>query len=100
MDSAKKDLVALGLSDKEIESLLSKEQAPVSEPTPTQKLISDAMGIFYELKDGKKSSTERRILKEKMNEMLSKSPKIKYIFDNIQDINKELGDNIKKRGDC
>jgi hypothetical protein len=58
------------------------------------------MGIFYELKDGKKSSTERRILKEKMNEMLSKSPKIKYIFDNIQDINKELGDNIKKRGDC
>jgi hypothetical protein len=76
------------------------ELVKASEPTPTQKLISDAMGIFYELKDGKKSSTERRILKEKMNEMLSKSPKIKYIFDNIQDINKELGDNIKKRGDC
>jgi hypothetical protein len=92
----KTEIAYLGKS----ESLLSKEQAPVSEPTPTQKLISDAMGIFYELKDGKKSSTERRILKEKMNEMLSKSPKIKYIFDNIQDINKELGDNIKKRGDC
>ena len=56
--------------------------------------------MLYKIKDGSTTTPERRFLKEKMNEILSKNPKIKYIFDNIKEINKQLGDKITKKGDC
>lgn len=75
-----------------------------AQPTANQKLISDAIDITKEIANPKTNAPERKLLKEKMNEMLSTNPKIKYIFDNIEKIEKELSanlkDDFKKKGDC
>ena len=75
-----------------------------AEPTANQKLISDAIDITKQIANPKTNAPERKLLKEKMNEMLSTNPKIKYIFDNIEKIEKELSanlkDDFKKKGDC
>ena len=67
-----------------------------------RKLIDDAISKFYEVIDPRKMGSEKKILKEEMNDMLSKNPRIKHIFDNIKEINKQLEAKqlITKKGDC
>ena len=68
--------------------------------TPSQQLVSDATDLLYQVNDKTKTAQEKRILKEKMNDVLKKNPRIKYIFDNIKQINSLLGEELTKKGDC
>ena len=59
----------------------------VSEPkqmTPLGKQISSIVDNYYKLKDGDRSA------KDAINEILDADPKLKYIYDNIRKINKQL----------
>jgi len=63
--------------------------ATASEPkakTPVGKQIASIVDNYYKLKDGDRSA------RAAINEILGSDPKLKYIYDNISKINKQLQD--------
>jgi hypothetical protein len=63
--------------------------ATASEPkatTPIGEQIASIVDNYYKLKDGDRSA------RAAINEILGSDPKLKYIYDNISKINKQLQD--------
>jgi hypothetical protein len=63
--------------------------ATASEPkatTPIGKQVASIVDNYYKLKDGDRSA------RAAINEILGRDPKLKYIYDNISKINKQLQD--------
>jgi len=87
---------------KAVESLLSKEQTKTkTKQTPSSKI--DEIFEQFETVDNKSNSpSSRRDANRKMKELISSDPKIKLIFDNIKDINRQLEEQqlITKKGNC
>jgi hypothetical protein len=61
-------------------------KAPVAKPTGVKATISNIIDNYYKLKDGDRSA------RAAINEILDTDPKLKYIYDNISKINKQLQD--------
>ena len=61
-------------------------KAPVAKPTGVKATIANIIGNYYKLKDGDRSA------RAAINEILGQDPKLKYIYDNISKINKQLQD--------
>jgi len=75
--------------------------APKVEQTPSSKI--DEIFEQFETVDNKSNSpSSRRDANRKMKELISSDPKIKLIFDNIKDINRQLEEQqlITKKGNC
>lgn len=61
-------------------------KAPVAKPTGVKATIANIIDNYYKLKDGDRSA------RAAINEILGQDPKLKYIYDNISKINKQLQD--------
>lgn len=61
-------------------------KAPVAKPTGVKATIANIIDNYYKLKDGDRSA------RVAINEILGQDPKLKYIYDNISKINKQLQD--------
>jgi hypothetical protein len=61
-------------------------KAPVVKPTGVKATIANIIDNYYKLKDGDRSA------RAAINEILGQDPKLKYIYDNISKINKQLQD--------
>lgn len=63
-------------------------EAPVVKPTGVKAKIQNIVDNYYKLREGSKD--EKRAAKAAINEILDADPKLKYIYNNISNINKEL----------
>jgi hypothetical protein len=61
-------------------------KAPVAKATGVKATIANIIDNYYKLKDGDRSA------RAAINEILGQDPKLKYIYDNISKINKQLQD--------
>ena len=61
-------------------------KAPAAKPTGVKATIANIIDNYYKLKDGDRSA------RAAINEILGQDPKLKYIYDNISKINKQLQD--------
>lgn len=57
-------------------------------PTGIAATISNIVDNYYKLKDGDRA--EKSAARDAINQILDSDPKLKYIYDNIRDINKQL----------
>jgi hypothetical protein len=78
---------------KQIDDILQDEfgvtpKAPKAKPTGVKAKIQNIVDNYYKLREGSKD--EKRAAKAAINEILDADPKLKYIYNNISNINKEL----------
>ena len=76
---------------KQIDDILQEEfgttpKVSVKKPTGIKATISNIIDNYYKLKDGDRSA------RDAINQILDTDPKLKYIYDNISRINKQLQD--------
>jgi len=64
-----------------------KAKAP-KETTKKSSPIANIVDNYYKIKDGER--TEKTAAREAINEILEADPKLKYIYNNIREINKQL----------
>lgn len=75
-----------------VEDLIGKPEIKTAKTTKTEvgENIKNIVDNYYKLKEG--SIQEKRAAKAAINEILDADPKLKYIYDNISSINKQLQD--------
>ena len=66
-----------------------KPKAPKTEkPTGIKATIGDVINNYYKIKDGDRA--QQTAARDAINEILDSDPKLKYIYNNIREINKQL----------
>jgi hypothetical protein len=65
-----------------------KAVAKPKAPTGVAASISSIVDNYYKIKDGDRA--EKSAARDAINQILDSDPKLKYIYDNIRDINKQL----------
>jgi hypothetical protein len=83
------------------EEKVVKPDGTTTSQTPSSK-IDEVFEQFDIVDDKSNSPSSRRDANRKMKELISSDPKIKLIFDNIKDINRQLEEQklITKKGNC